>query len=112
HRDLKTTNVFIDDAGRPHIGDFSLTIHRDEQDHATCGTLAYMSPEQFYGKHLDARADVWAIGVIMYELLTGILPFDGEGIVENLLSEEPVPPRQLKDTIPGELEQICLKCLA
>jgi len=80
------------------------------------GTLAYMSPEQVLGnsKRVDARSDVWTAGVLLYQLLTGELPFRGRGrmLDAQIREGEPVPPRGLNDAIPALLEGICLKALA
>src|SRR5205823_2308519 len=84
---------------------------------AVMGTPAYMSPEQAGGnsKFVGPQADVWALGVVFYEALTGTRPFDADdvqGLLAAVMTADPVPPRKRVPTIPRDLELICLKCLA
>jgi eukaryotic-like serine/threonine-protein kinase len=120
HRDVKPSNVLIDCDGRAFLTDFGLaksdalaaTLTAEGQ---LIGTPAYMAPEQTRGEKekVDARTDVYALGVIFYELLTGTRPFIGAQpvLLVRIREEEPRPPRRLDDKVPRDLETICLKCL-
>lgn len=120
HRDLKPGNILIDAAGEPHITDFGLAKRGQGELEITAegeivGTPAYMSPEQARGEsHLaDCRTDIYAIGVILFELLTDELPFRGNVLMltHHAVHTEPPSPRRLNATVSADLETICLKCL-
>ncbi len=121
HRDLKPANILFDAHGRPHVSDFGLAgrVKEDsEQTHTNviAGSPSYMSPEQASGGRvrLTTATDIYSLGVILYALLTGRVPFEGDTSLETLrkvLDEEPKPPRELNRHLDIDLETICLKCL-
>ena len=118
HRDLKPQNVMREAAGRVVVMDFGLarTIEGDgmTQSGALVGTMEYMSPEQALGKDLDERSDIFALGLMGYEMLTGKMPFKAESAIASLLKrtrERAVPCVEVDTNIPGALSGIISKCL-
>ena len=120
HRDIKPSNILVDGAGEPHVADFGLAKWADEASGLTLegmmlGTPAYMAPEQARGDSplVDCRADVYALGVVMYELMTGQRPFSGDyaEILRAIVDDEPTPPRRLVPKISRDAETICLKAM-
>jgi serine/threonine protein kinase/Tfp pilus assembly protein PilF len=119
HRDIKSDNLMLTNEGLVKIMDFGLAKLKGAtkltQTGSTLGTLAYMSPEQAQGEEIDQRSDIFSFGVVMYELLTGKLPFEGEhqaAIIYSIINEEPQPIARFNNQVSTKLEDMVFKALA
>ncbi len=117
HRDFKPQNVIVDDEGRAKVTDFGIAragASDMTQTGSIMGTAQYLSPEQAQGHAVNERSDLYSIGIILYELLTGRVPFDAESAVTVALkqvSESPIPPSRLNPAVTAELEAVVMRAL-
>jgi beta-lactam-binding protein with PASTA domain/predicted Ser/Thr protein kinase len=118
HRDLKPHNVILDEEGRARVTDFGIARAGASDMTLTgsiMGTAQYLSPEQAQGLAVTAASDLYSVGVILYELLTGVVPFEGEtavAIAFKQVSAEPQPPSAIRQGIPASLDAVVLRALA
>lgn len=113
HRDVKPSNVMVSRAGRVVLLDFGLVSDRDDDEFRIVGTPAYMAPEQSTGARVDESCDWYSLGVVLYEALTGRLPFEGNAreILAEKLTSTPVDPRKIASGLPDDLADLCMALL-
>lgn len=118
HRDIKPQNVMLLKDGLIKVADFGIAALQndiEESSNETVGSVHYIAPEQARGAAADARSDIYSLGIVMYEMMTGRLPYEGKSDVEiavKHMNTEAIPPHFIVPDIPEELERICLKAMA
>jgi predicted Ser/Thr protein kinase len=120
HRDIKPANLLIEASGRVKLTDFGVARIQDSGDAtrtqgSMVGTLKYMSPEQVQGQPIDARADLFAAGVVLYQLLTGKRPFDGDSdfaIIQQIVAQDPPSPSSFNSKLPAAMDAVVARALA
>jgi serine/threonine-protein kinase len=119
HRDVKPQNVLVAEDGHLKVTDFGIARAGAQSDMteagSVIGTAQYLSPEQARGDEVTAASDCYAVGIVLYEMLTGVVPFDGDrpvAVAMKQISDEPVPPREVEAGVPPELDAVVMRALA
>jgi len=117
HRDIKPSNIFLTDSGQVKVMDFGIAIVTDSEATDTShllGSPSYIAPEYIKGDPVDHRADIFSLGVVLYQILTGEKPFRGENmaaILQKIVAEDPIPPSHLRPSLPGGCDIVALRAL-
>jgi serine/threonine protein kinase len=117
HGDVKPANIFVTDEGHIKLGDFGIARYATQLSGTgrLVGTPAYLSPEQIKGEAQDHRSDIFSLGVILYQMATGVRPFDGSSVTAvcaQIVAAEPPPPSRHNPQLPKEFDRILMRCLA
>jgi serine/threonine protein kinase len=117
HGDIKPANILVTEDGKVKLSDFGIARFATQVSGSgkLMGTPAYLSPEQILGEPQNTRSDLFSLGIVLYQMVTGVAPFDGSSVsavCAQILQAEPVPPSQRNPAVPAELDRIILRCLA
>jgi serine/threonine protein kinase len=117
HGDVKPANIFVTDEGQIKLGDFGIARFATQVSGAASlvGTPAYLSPEQIKGETQDHRSDIFSVGIVLYQLTTGVRPFDGSSVAAvcaQIVAKQPAPPSRHNPALPPEFDRIVMRCLA
>jgi len=117
HGDVKPANIFVTDDGQIKLGDFGIARFATQISGAASlvGTPAYLSPEQIKGETQDHRSDIFSVGIVLYQLTTGVRPFDGSSVAAvcaQIVAKQPPPPSRYNPALPPEFDHIVMRCLA